>query len=1192
MKHKHASIHKSATKKLTRTLMAFGLGLASMWPGEMMAQQITVQIKQGNLNQAFQQIMKGSHIQLVYNTDVASNIHCKACSFQNQQVEDIITTLLKGTNLTYTYHNGIYTIQQKNAQRLREGFVAGQVLNESQEGIIGATVRVKGTKQGVATDMNGRFRLDHIRSNNGQVTLLISYIGKRDIEKTVRLNSSNIFTLEENSHLMSEVVVTGYQHISRERSTAAFGFVNSETLTRQMHSDLASSLEGKVAGLQMNLNPNTGDMTPVLRGVGTFSSEVGTSPLIVIDDMPTNMTLNDINPYNVESITVLKDAAAASIYGALAANGVIVITTKQGHQEKTAVDINADWFITTKPSFGNLRLASTSDIIDYQTAVFNDNVAEAGSIDNYLSSYRSGYYNPLFQLYKDQSTGKISQEEVNATLNQWRNNDYYKEYRDNAWRTSLHQRYNINISQKRGKSNHYASFSYEKEKGRIISESNDRFSLYYKSNYALTHWLTLKLGIDANLSHGNSANGSYTSYNLQQRYERILDANGNRYISPYVNVGGYAGSAYNGSIVSEYENSDPYKSFGFNVLDALYEGTTKTQDVSIRPFFNLQAKFLKMFTYNLMYQYEWNYGKSEQFDSVDSYQMRMTYNSMIDTDGTSHMPDGGRLYRTELGSRNYILRNQINFDKTWKDNTITAIAGLEFRENKIPMPILQLLYGYDPQTLASDIMNWQDFEDGVGTSALSGSTIKLNGLPNTLQETRHRYASFYTNANYSYKSRYNISGSLRWDQADLFGLDIRNQRHPLWSVGGSWTLSEESFLKNVDWLDFLNLRVTYGINGNVDQSSTTYFVVKQKVQSNPIKTNYLTYDDDDLPNPQLRWEKTATYNMGLDFRLLSNRIRGNIEYYNRSASDLLVRRYMDPTIGADSRVVNNGKMRNRGVELSLMVDIIRKKDWNMGVDFNFSYNQNKMTKVDHDETASSTNFILSPQNYFIEGTSYNTLWAYHIDHIENGYPVAVDKDGNPLVTFNENGTIKDIETTMHGTENLVNMGTLTPKYNGSFNWRISYKNIDINAFFVFAGGHKLRDCVISMNDVAGSQTIEGITNRWNPNDPNANVRMYMDMPTEDRTYASTLDSWWKYGDCNVKDADYIKLRNLSIGYTMPTSICKKIRLNMLRFKFQVDNLFTWCKAGKGIDPESYSLNSGSRSMAIPRTYSIGISISF
>lgn len=1193
MKKKQASTHKSTFHLFARTAIAFGIGMASLLPDETMAQQITVQIKQGNLDQAFQKIMEGNDIQLVYNTDVASNVKCKACSFHNKDVHDILSVLLQGTNLTCSYQNGIYTIRMKRTPHSHHrGFVAGQVFDEAKEAIIGATVIVKETKQGVITDANGHFRIAHIEAKNDEVTLQISYIGKKRIETKVKLNTQHRFTLEENSHLMSEVVVTGYQQISRERSTAAFGFINSESLNQQMHSDLSSSLEGKIAGLQMNVNPNTGEMTPMLRGVGTFSSEVGTSPLIVIDDMPTNMTLNDINPYNVESITVLKDAAAASIYGALAANGVIVVTTKQAQKEKTSVNINADWFITTKPNFDNLHLASTSQIIDYQTAVFNDNINQSGGIDNFLSSYRSGYYNPLFQLYKDQADGKITTDEANATLGQWRNNDYYNEYRDNAWRTSLRQRYNINISQKRGENNHYTSFSYEKEKGRIISDSNDRFSLYYKSNYAITKWLNLNLGIDANLSRGTSANSAYTSYNIQQRYERILNTDGSLYNSPYVNIGGYAGSAYNGSVVSAYEGVSPYKSFFFNVINALGEGMTDSHDVSIRPFFSLQAKFLKMFKYNFMYQYEWNYGESETFDAADSYQMRMTHNGMVDEDGLTHLPDGGRLYHSELGSRRYIVRNQIDFDKTWKDHTVTAIAGLEFRENKIPKPIMQLMYGYDPQTLTSDIINWQEWEDGVGTSALSGSTIKLNGLPNSLQETRHRYASFYSNANYSYKSRYNISGSLRWDQADLFGLDIRNQRHPLWSVGGSWTLSEEAFMKSLDWLNYLKLRVTYGINGNVDQSSTTYFIVKQKVQSNPIKTTYLQYDDDNLPNPKLRWEKTATYNMGLDFRFLNDRIRGSIEYYNRHASDLLVRRYMDPTIGANSRVINNGEMRNRGVELSLMFDVVRKKDWNMGVDFNFSYNKNKMTKVDHDETASSINFILSPQSYFIEGTSYNTLWAYHIDHIENGYPIAVDKDGNELVTFNEDDSVNEITTTMQGTENLVNMGTLTPKYNGSVNWRISYRNFDLNAFFVFAGGHKMRNCVVSMNDMAGSQTIEEIASRWDANNPNGQVRMYMDFPTTDRTYAGTFDYWWRYGDMNVKDADYIKLRNLSLGYTLPRQICKKMKLNSLRFKVQVDNLFTWCKAGKGIDPESYSLNSGTRGMAIPRTYSIGLSTSF
>lgn len=346
--------------------------------------------------------------------------------------------------------------------------------------------------------------------------------------------------------------------------------------------------------------------------------------------------------------------------------------------------------------------------------------------------------------------------------------------------------------------------------------------MYYKSNYAITSWLNVNAGVDARLGSSDTPNTLFTSYTMQQRYERIMDADGNRYNSPYVNVSGYSGGAYNGSVVSKAEGVSPYKTFGFNVLDALGEGGTKSRNVSIRPFVSLQARFLKMFKYNFMYQYEWNHSKSEVFDAEDSYLMRMTYNSMIDTNGNSAMPKGGRFYQNELSSNRYTVRNQIDFDKSWKNHTVTAIAGLEFRENKIPKPTRQLMYGYDPQTLTSDILDWQAYRDGVGTSALSGNTITLSGLSPTLQESRHRYASFYANASYSYLSRYNVSGSIRWDQADLFGLDIRNQRHPLWSVGASWIMSEESFMKDIVWLDFLKARMTYGINGNVDQSSTTY----------------------------------------------------------------------------------------------------------------------------------------------------------------------------------------------------------------------------------------------------------------------------------------------------------------------------------------------------------------------------------
>lgn len=1150
---------------------------------------ISLELKEAPLGEALKQFSNVSGYKVNFPSE---DVGAYRVSVSIHQLAPLaaLQKILEGKPFEYEVKQHFITVRKvKPASTTRKvRNIEGRVVDEKGDPLPGANIRGIDSPFGAISDIKGNFTCKVMEETH---TLEVSFVGMQTEKVSIKGRTHVNVIMHEDKQQLGDVVVTGYQRISRERSTASFGFIDSEQLTRQMHTDLVSSLEGQIAGLRMNINPNNGDMSPILRGVGTFSDKVGTMPLIVVDDMPTDLTLSEINPYNVESITVLKDAAAASIYGALAANGVIVVATKQAKKEGANVSINADWFITTKPNFKSLNLASTSEIIDYQTAVFDANVSEIGSASGYLSGFKSGYYNPLFQLYLDRENGDVSSDEVNATLNQWRNNDYYKEYRDNAWCTAVTQRYNVSVSQKSGNNNHFLSFNYETDNQRIISSKSNRISLYYKSNYAITSWMNVNAGVDVRMGRSDTPNTSYTGYTIQQRYERILDADGNRYTSPYVNIGNVS---YNGSVVGSAEGVAPYKSFGFNVLDVLDESKTKSHDVSIRPFVSLQARFLKMFKYNFMYQYEWNKSKNEQFDSEDSYAIRMLHNSMVDTDGKAHLPQGGRYSQSEVESKRYTVRNQIDFDKSWKDHTVTAIAGLEFRENKIPKSTSQLFYGYDPQTLTSDQMNWQEFRDGVGNSALSGSRITLSGLPGTLKETRHRYASFYANAAYSYLSRYNLSGSIRWDQTDLFGLDIRKQRHPLWSVGASWILSEESFMKEISWLDYLKARMTYGINGNVDQSSTTYFIVKQKTQSNPIKTTYLTYEDDDLPNPKLRWEKTATYNIGLDFRLFNNVISGSLEYYNRQASDLLVRRYMDPTMGAKSRKVNNGEMRNRGVELFLTANIVRKKDWNFAVDFNFDHNKNKMLKVDHSDADNASSFIKSPQNYFMEGTSYNTLWAYRIDRIENGYPVVVDKDGNDLVKFNEDGTVASITSgsSLKGTDDLVNLGSLTPKFSGSLAFRLNYKNFDLNAFFVYAGGNKLRNSVVSMSDQIGSQTLKGISNRWSADEPDARVRMYHDMPSQVKTYASTFQDWWQYGDINVKDAGYVKLRSLSLGYNLPLTICQHLRLNSLKVKVQVNNLFTWCKAGSDIDPESYNMNGGTRGMASPKTYSIGLSTSF
>ena len=404
-------------------------------------------------------------------------------------------------------------------------------------------------------------------------------------------------------------------------------------------------------------------------------------------------------------------------------------------------------------------------------------------------------------------------------------------------------------------------------------------------------------------------------------------------------------------------------------------------------------------------------------------------------------------------------------------------------------------------------------------------------------------------------------------------------------------MTEEQFMKGISWLDYLKLRMTYGVNGNVDQSSTTYFVARYKtLNQDPTNTQYLNYTDDNLPNPKLRWEKTSTFNVGVDFRLLNNLISGSLEYYNRIGDDLLVRKYLDPTLGASQRVINNGRMRNSGIELSLTANILRKGDWHFSASLNMAYNKNKLLRVEHSPTDIASSFITSPTNYFIEGTSYNTLWAYRLDRVENGYPVIKDADGNDMVTFDENGTPTVNTKTMYGVDALKNCGSLTPIYNGSLTLNLRWRDLELNTMLVFAGGNKLRLDALDMSSYACNSDV--MNTRWTAADGEGRVRAFADIPNDLQTYASTLSGWWRYSDIHVKPADYIKMRSINLAYHLPEAICKRLHIGATRFTLQVNNLFTWCAAGHGIDPESYSPNSSTRTLLQPRTYSLGVSTSF
>ncbi|MBR1402311.1 MAG: SusC/RagA family TonB-linked outer membrane protein [Prevotella sp.] len=1104
---------------------------------------------------------------------------------------DAVRLLLEGKPLECTVQGQFIYInkvaQANNADKGGSKTVFGVVTDQDDEPLFGASVRIKGSSTGTTTNSEGKFQL---RVNSENDILQINFIGMEPYQVSVKGKNQINAKMHSASSELDEVTVvsTGYQRLSRERVTGSFGFVDSTRLNSQNFQNLEAALEGQVAGLHINHVSDGTSNAPIIRGVGTLSVDVGTQPLLVIDDMPTEMSLNDINPYDVESITVLKDAAASSIYGARAANGVIVVTTKNAKSPGTTIAVNADWFITEQQKLDALHLMNTSQIIDQQTAVYNSYIANAGSTEGYFDARGTSYYSPLYQLYRDQAAGKISQQQVESTLAQWRSNDYYDEFMRLAWRTPVTQRYNVNLSQRAGKSAHTLSFNYSNSKGQSISDKgSNNWSTYFRSVYKVNKWLTASVGLNASFS-ASSSSQSY-GYSSQERYLRILDDNGNRITYPNGNQGGYAGSAVNLNVIENLAHADKYKPFTFNVLDQMEESITKNRGVSLRPYASVDAKFLKWFNYTLSYQYEWSMSKSQTFDEENSYRMRMTHNAMIDTNGNSLLPEGGRFYQKETSRNNYTLRNQLGFEKAWTDHRLNAIMGLEFRQNKVPRDLEQVMYGYHPVTLKSQNIDAESLSTTGWTSELYGRNTTLSTLNTTQYITRHRYASFYANAGYTLMNRYNLTGSIRWDEADMFGLKTNEQKHPLWSVGAGWTISQEDFMKNLSWLDYLKYRITYGINGNVDQTSSTFFVATYSKQTNPITTTYLKYSDNNLPNPHLRWEKTATFNTGFDFRILNNVLGGSIEYYNRHATDLLVERSLDPTTGVSARKINNGEMSNRGIELSLNANIVRTKDWHVGANLTFALNRNKIIDVDVDENTLASNYVLSPQNYFILGESYNTVWAYKLDRIQNGYPVIKDAEGNDMVEFDENGDVKSVTqtSTLKGVESLKKCGTLTPKWNGGLSVNIKWRDMELNAMMVYSGGNKMRTPTPSLTEGGGNTTDD--LDSWNGT---SGIRQYKDMSTTARQYAGIFDNWLAYSDAYVKSANFCKLRNINLTYSLPQRFCKVIGIHSLRLRLQANNLLTWSAVGDDIDPETYGLNGGSRAIRTPRSYSIGLSTSF
>ena len=1077
--------------------------------------------------------------------------------------------------------------------------VSGKVTDVINHPLEGATVVVKNDNillsMGTLTDIKGEFR---ISAKAGEV-IRISYLGMKSREFTVSAEQPflkvhlepEIITLSS-----TDVVATGYQNLHKEQTTSAYTKIRTDQLNRQLNRTVQEAIEGQIAGVRFTKDPFTGKEVPILRGVGTFSGNVGYSPLVVIDDIPTDTPLEDINPKDIESVTVLKDAAATAIYGVRAANGVIVIVTKKGLQNGLRINVHTDLFYTFKPNMSRMRYASTSDLIDLETAFYQSKLADSnGNVDDLFASYGEiggrqtvRYYSPLFQLYRDQAKGKLSQQEVNSTLNEWRNRDYLRDFKRYVWQPIISKRYNISVESGNNRSQNYASLQYEDTDERIVTEKTRALNLYLKNTYQLTPWLKSTIGVNGRYTAvdavAEQVRNLYTDYLKQPRYTRLLGTN------PYAGFNLVA--PINGHILEQIAGNDAFRPYSFNLLESIAQEHQKQYNLSLRPFANLQVSILKGLQYQSYFQYELNTRNSETFFGKDTYYMRLRHNQLVKQDATtqkfsSELPEGG-YYEQEKGqTQHYTFRQQLDFNRTFAEaHNVTALLGFEMRQHYTPRNTKEMQYGYDEQTLSFPTLNWKDLYNPGVTSYLYGRQ-SLSLSRNQQSETKHRFISFYSTLGYSYDQKYNLTGSVRVDQADMFGADPKYKYRPLWSVGGSWNLHREDFFYG-NVVNLLKLRLTYGVSGNVDQTTTPFLRGRLLTDVRGAYPNqqYLQFNDTDLPNPKLRWEKTETTNLGIDFGMWYW-LSGSIDLYRRYSSDLLVLTELDPTVGAQRRLINNGALLNKGIEVSLNATRELAKDLQLTVRTTFAYNKNTIEKVSSKPT-NAVEYARNPLYYYKQGDDFNSLYAYRYKETTNGYPIYLDENGNPNTTFDANGmpTIKDIKSE----DALVRLGTMNPTFNGALSLQLRYKAFELGTMFVYAGGHKLRKDTYSINQE--SETHRDITQRWTATNPTDMPRMSFDYPATLRRTANTVNTLWQLGDNQVVNADYIKWRNVVFSCYIPKNICEKLRLQEAKITAQLNNLLTWCAAGDDIDPETYHLNSGSRALPVATAAFFGISFSF
>ncbi len=1159
---------RHALRQLVMLPVVFSLIFPPFVYGAGQQEKITISLKDVTIIEFFKEVEKITTFKFFYKTSQVESLPKISIEAKDQPISTVLNTVFAKTNLTYTFNEKQIVIQQKNANPAiaQAVKITGRVIDKNQIPLPGVGIILQGTKKGAFTDDNGKFVLEVPKAKG--LSLLLKMIGMNTVVLYLDDRTDYLIVMEEDQKLLSEVMITGYQTLPKERATGAFTILDSTMLKQTSSFSLKDKLEGLVPGLYFEPNyvedqypTDQASRSIIIRGASTFGDN---NPLIVVDGFPVSSASDpwkSINPDDIENVTVLKDAAAASIWGAQAANGVIVITTKRGKSATPQVDVSVDFYAQSAPNLNKIPWASSSQAVDiYKWMAF-----ETTYLDQFkTTSYDNYDLAPVVRTIANAKKGLITMEQANTQLDELRKIDVRDEFAQ-LFFNKLETNTKANVAYQLGGKTHSFRTSITATTNQKYNKGNSRADYTISVNDQLkpAQWIRFSVGANLNLTEQTNNGVDIKELNYINQMTRILDENGNYLPMIAQDSRSSYDSYYSLSTASRRDSVTKYRlpyDWDWNLKREAdnKDNTERNSDLRLTAKVNLMP--IKSLDIELSYQYQYINRYLREYYNENTWTVRNQVNNNARTDGTFPIPPGGMLYENKRFGSGNSYRAQITYDKRFGKHSIKAMAGTDWRRDYYDENPYGY-YGYDPQSLT--YATGMDFKTSI-TPKLSGQYHYYPTVPMipgkyyfSVNGRDDRYVSYFGNFGYTFSTKYDLTGSIRLDKTNLFGSSSDSPNLPQWSVGLGWSITEEPFAKKyLKGVDYLKLRASYGWNGNIDKTAAPYlygYPWNDKVLSLPY------FAIQSAPNPNLTWEKTATYNFGLDYAILSNNISGTINFYRKDSKDCLVQMAVNGTYGFQNNraTLNAGELHNTGLEFSINANIINTKSFKWQTMLNYSTNRNMATGI----TRVSNNIsAYTSMAFYYRKPNHPLSYLAAIEWA--GY----DEVGLPKIIYDGVETkITDIaDVNKLDLEKLFKyVGQKDPKHFGSWANRFAYKNFELSVRLYYKFGHKVigdyppSSMFSSVMTASKMYTFlpEMMVYRWKSAEDATTAQMYnLNNKITNSTHIQLLEAAMTYGTQNVYNASSVRVQSITLSYLVPRSFLQKANLKDLRIVLEARNL--------------------------------------